>query len=121
VAIVAVGLFLENQPPVEITVAVNPLAEAWMQQAARGFNDSDTRLSSNRRVRVNVVVVEDVGVWQTSADRVWTPEDHPAAWLPAASVSVSYARSANLPFEIVQPSTARTPIIFGGMLVVLTL
>ena len=31
--IIGLSTFLQNQPPVEITVAVNPLAEEWVREA----------------------------------------------------------------------------------------
>ena len=44
----------------------------------------------------------------------WTPESHPAAWIPASTESVDYAINARLPFTVVSDSVARTPLVWGG-------
>jgi hypothetical protein len=117
IAAVVVGIsqFLQSQPPVEITVAVDPLAEAWMRDAVQAFNDSDVLINNTRRVQVQMIVISDLEVWNTTnrEDR-WTASDHPDAWLPAAAFSVDYARASGLPFEVAHGSTARTPLVWGG-------
>jgi len=112
--IIGVSLFLQNQPPLNITIAVSPLAETWLRDSVQDFNASSPTLSNQRRIEVDLIVVEDLDVWGSRRDIDWTPEDHPEGWLPALSTSVNYAANFNFPFEIVTPSTARTPIIWGG-------
>lgn len=111
--IVGIGLFLQNQPPLEITIAVDPLAADWAREAATAFNDSNTRVSNGtRRVRVNISTVSDLDVWRSGGSAVaWSPTNHPAGWLAATTLSTDYA---NYPFEIVTPSTARTLLIWAG-------
>lgn len=114
--VVGVSLFLQNQPPLEITVAVDPLAEDWIREAADAFNESDTLVNGTRRVQVNVTVISDLDVWRNNRTDFWTPETHPNLWIPASSASVGYAARANIPFNIITDSTARTPLVWGGYL-----
>ncbi len=111
-AIIGVSMFLQNQPPIEIDIAVNPLIEPWVRQSAEAFNNGDNRLANARRVQVNIVqVVDDVDVWRTGSSIAWTTTNRPHGWLPMMATSLTYA---NYPFEVVQPSIAKTPLIFGG-------
>lgn len=111
--IVGASLFLRNQPPIEVDVVVDPLIEPWARQAAEAFNNSETLVNGTRRVQVNIVqVVDDVAVWRSGSTVSWTINDHPDGWLPTSSVSIGYTNA--YPFETLQPSLAKTPIIFGG-------
>lgn len=112
-AIVGVGLFLQNQPPIEITIAVDPLADDWAQQAASDFNASDTRINGTRTVRINILSASDLNVWRagSSSGVNWSTQNHPHGWLPATSDSVEYT---NFSFDIVTPSTARTLLVWAG-------
>ncbi|MBI5668893.1 MAG: substrate-binding domain-containing protein [Chloroflexi bacterium] len=110
--IIAASRFISSQPPLEVTVAVDPLAEPWLQAAVSAFNASDTVVNGSRRVRVVLTPTDDLRVWLDS--RAWTAATHPAAWIPASSVSVRYAVDAGMPFEIVADSLARTPLVWGG-------
>ncbi|MEQ8677721.1 MAG: substrate-binding domain-containing protein [Aggregatilineales bacterium] len=112
--VVGVSLFLQNQPPLEITVAVDPLAEDWIRESADAFNASDTLINGTRRVQVNVISTSDLDVWQNTRTNFWTAENHPELWIPASSASVTYAARANIPFNVVTESTARTPLLWGG-------
>ncbi len=110
-AIIGVSQFLGNQPPLEITVAVNPMAEDWMTEVVEDFNESNTLVNGTVRVQVNLTTVADNSVWGEDVD--WTPTDHPDAWIPADPSGVSYLPS-NMPFEIVEDSAATTPLVWGG-------
>ncbi|GAB4531109.1 MAG: hypothetical protein OHK0046_51910 [Anaerolineae bacterium] len=110
--IVGASLFLQNQPPLEITVAVDPLAEEWVRQAADAFNQSEALINNTRRVRVVISeTVDDVSVWRQGSTINWTTENHPDAWIPSSSLSLNYT---TLPFQVVEASIAQTPVIFGG-------
>lgn len=110
-AIIAASQFLRTQPPLEITVAVNPLAEKWLQDAVSAFNASNP-LVNTTRIQVRLTVIDDLGVW--SGERPWTSDSHPAAWIPAAAASVGYAADNGLPIRMLAPSLARTPLVWGG-------
>lgn len=110
-AIIGLSQFLQNQPPIEISVAVNPMAKEWMDAAAADFNESDTFINGTIPIHVTVNTVSDVAVWEGEAN--WSTSNHPDMWLPASSASVSYTPS-NLPFSTVADSTARTPLVWGG-------
>lgn len=112
VGIIAASQFISSQPPLEITVAVDPLADPWLQQAVTAFNDSGTVINGSRRVRVMLTPADDLRVWADT--RTWTAATHPAAWIPASSVSVRYAVDAGMPFDLVADSLARTPLVWGG-------
>jgi hypothetical protein len=65
-------------------------------------------------VRFNVTTVDDLTVWSDERRVNWTPENHPALWIPAASVSVNYAVNARFPFTLVTDTLAQTPLMWGG-------
>ncbi len=109
--IIGSSLVLRNQPQLEFTIAVHPLAAEWVRAAANDFNASEPLVNSTRRVRANIITIEDLDVWLDSPN--WTRNDHPAGWIPASNASVSYT-TATIPFEIVEPSLARTPLVWGG-------
>lgn len=112
VGIVGASLFLQNQPPIEITVAVDPLAEDWLRQMVDDFNASDTLINNTRRVQVNLQVISDLEVWSSaSRSQTWTAQQHPDAWIPSASISVDYTSS---PFTVVQPSLVQTPLVISA-------
>jgi hypothetical protein len=110
--IVGVSQFLRNQPPVEVAIAVDPLGESWIRGAVDRFNASEPVVNATQRVRVSVNVMSDMTIWQ--GESRWTTEDHPAGWIPASSVSQRYASDSGIPFEILTPSLARTPLMWGG-------
>jgi hypothetical protein len=111
-ALVGYNQLVKSQPPLEITVVVDPLAEAWVSQAAKDFNATGT-LVNNGTTRVLVIIESksDVEVWTGKSG--WTFNNHPQGWIAASSASLSYIPS-NLPFKPLQPSLARTPLVWGG-------
>lgn len=111
--IVGASFFLRAQPPLEISVAVSPLASDWVQAAVDAFNATDPVVNATRRVRFTVETIDDLSVWLEDG-RGWTQGSHPDAWIPAASFSVAFAREARMPLTIVQPTLARTLLVWGG-------
>lgn len=113
-AIVAASQFVQNQPSLILTLAVDPLAEAWVRQMAQDFNATQPTTANLRRVEIAVQVVNDHEVWRDRG--LWNTTNHPTAWLPSTSVAVSYAQQANAAaqFETIAASVARTPLIFGS-------
>lgn len=109
--VIGVSQFLRAQPPLEITVAVSPLAEAWVRSAAESFNAAEHIVGTNRRVQVRVTAVDDVSVWSDEGLRQWQ-DAPPTAWIPATSASISYA--SRLPLEVIVPSVAQTMLVWGG-------
>lgn len=110
-AIIGLSQFLQNQPPVEITIAVNPMAKDWMQSVITDFNDSDTFVNGTTPIHVSMTTASDVAVWESGVD--WTIDSHPDIWLPASSASVSYVPS-NVRYNIITDSVARSPLVWGG-------
>jgi hypothetical protein len=114
VAAVVIGAsqFLRSQPALEITVAVDPLARDWVQQAITNLNATEPIVNATRRVQFKLLAVDDLDVWQ--GQQFWTLEDHPDAWIAASSLSVQYASENGLPLTEVAGSLARTPLVWGG-------
>jgi hypothetical protein len=106
--IVGISQFLQSQPPVEFTVVINPLAEDWLREAITRFNDTNPVVNATQRIQFKIEVIDDVSIWQGSTG--YTPEKHPAVWIPAASASVTYADR----FAALRPSLACTPLVWGG-------
>lgn len=114
--VVALGIFGANyffnsQPPIEITIAADPLIEDWLREQVTAFNNSTARTSSGRTVRIALDFQNDHQVW---SERIWSSSSHPDGWIPALSTSVEYANNAGSQFEIVAESVARTPLMLGG-------
>lgn len=110
-AIVGASQFLQNQPPITVTIAVDDLGSDWLRAAVEDFNASDTRINGTRRVEVVLSTVNDLDVWGPSGTVNWNAQDHPDGWIPSSSVALEYS---SLPFETLQPSLARTPMLIGG-------
>ena len=106
--VIGISQFLQSQPPVEFTVAVNPLAEDWLREAVNAFNDTTPVVNSTQRVQFKVEVVDDLSIWQDSQSV--TADNHPAAWIATSTTSVDYANR----YAVVSPSVARTPLVWGG-------
>lgn len=110
-AVIGASQFLRSQPPLEITVAVSPLAETWLRGAVDAFNASDPVVNATRRVHVTVNTIDDLNAWSDEGQRAWATT-HPAAWIPASSASLGYA--SRLPLDTVEPSLAQTVLVWGG-------
>ncbi len=110
-AIIGLSQFLNAQPPFELTVAVDPLAQSWLQEAVSALNATSPTVNT-RRVQFKVITIDDLAVWQ--GEREWTPQQHPAAWVAASRLSVTYATESGLPLETLTGSLARTPLVWGG-------
>lgn len=110
-AIIGASRFLGSQPPLEFTIAVDPLAQTWLQESVNAFNNTQPVVST-RRIVFTVTPIDDLDVWQ--GQRRWTTDSHPDVWLPASSVSLRYAQSNGLPVSDQAASLARTPLVWGG-------
>jgi hypothetical protein len=116
VAAVVIGAsqFLKSQPPLEITVAVDPLAVAWAEKVTAALNATAPVVNATQRVQFKVTPRDDLEVW--AGERLWTPDNHPAAWIPASSASLGYAQENGLSISTLAASVARTPLVWGGYL-----
>jgi hypothetical protein len=111
-ALIGYNQYVKQQPPVEITLAVDPLVEDWVRAAIDQYNATDPRVQ-NGAVRVHYSVesvIGDVKAWTGSSG--WNPDKHPDLWIPSSSLAVQYYPSS--PFQSVQDSLARTPLVWGG-------
>lgn len=112
-ALVGYTQLIKSQPPLEITVAVDPLAEAWVRKAAEEFNKTGALVNNGTtRVQVNVTSTEnDITVWTGKSN--WTFDKHPLLWIPSSSAALQYIPT-NLPYKPLKASSARTPLVWGG-------
>lgn len=114
-AVVGASQFLRAQPPLEIVVAVDPLAQAWAQEAIDSLNATQPTVNATRRVQFQLTSADDLDAWASSGgSRSWTTDSHPDAWLAASSLSVQYAAENGLPVTPSAASLARTPLLWGG-------
>ena len=113
IGVVGASQFLRTQPPLEIRLAVSPLAAAWVSDSVTAFNATNPLVNSTRRVHYTVETVDDTQVWLDETRR-WTADDHAHGWIPAASFSIGFAGENRIPFATVQPSVARTLLVWGG-------
>lgn len=110
--IVGYNMFLRNQPPLEFTMAVDPIAETWVNALAKGFNARNVTDASGARLQIRVDATRnDVSVWQGRVN--WTSDNHPLAWISTTGWIAEYAPN-NLMFSIVEPSLATSPLVWGG-------
>lgn len=110
-AIFGINQFVNSQPPLEITVVVDPLAEDWITEAVQEYNSNNVIIANSVRVQVNIQVADDLEIWRGNSG--WNSQNHPDAWIPSSSQSLTYAPSS-LPFEIVSESLVYTPLVWGG-------
>ncbi len=110
--VIGASQFLRSQPPLEIAVAVNPLAESWVRAAVDAYNATEPVVNATHRVLYRVSTIDDLTLWSDDAANPWTDVNHPAAWIPATSVSLTYANRQ--PFEVIDPSLAQTVLMWGG-------
>lgn len=111
-AVIATSQFLQAQPPRAITIAVNPLAEDWVRAAAQAFNDTSPLVNGTRRVRVNVIVIDDVALWGRT--RQLSDAERPDGWVPALPISFELVRSSGATITTLASDLALTPLIWGG-------
>jgi hypothetical protein len=104
--------YFRNQPPLTLTLVVDPLAEAWARVAVERFNAQNVLLGNGTsRVVVRIEAIQnDVAVWQERAN--WTVQRHPHLWLASSSASLAYL-TPNLPYTSLG-SMARSPLMWGG-------
>jgi hypothetical protein len=110
-AIFGINYLMQNQAPISITVAVDPLAEEWARAAAQAFNASNPVVNVTTRLQVEIIVTDDVDVWHGNPG--WSATSRPDGWLASSSASVSYV-PPSLPMIVVQSTTARTPLVWGA-------
>jgi hypothetical protein len=110
--VIGASQFLRSQPPIEITIAVDPLAEAWVSSSIQGLNATNPIVNATTRVQYRVLPIDDLDVWNGS--NRWNSQNHPAAWIAASSTSAAYAKDIGLSLVDVTPSLARTPLVWGG-------
>ncbi|MEO8611465.1 MAG: hypothetical protein ABI690_26440 [Chloroflexota bacterium] len=110
--IVGASQFMRSQPPTEYTIAVDPLAVPWVEDAVKSLNASGPLVNGTQRIQFKVTPIDDLDVWQ--GQPAWTASSHPVAWIPASSLSISFAADNGVPVISVTNSLARTPLVWGG-------
>lgn len=111
-AIIGLSQFLTSQPPVTITIAVDPLADAWVRSAAERFNATNPLVNNGTtRITIQISTEDDLDIWTGRVS--WNGDNHPDGWLATTSQSIEFAPS-NTAFQIVEDSVARSPLVWGG-------
>ncbi|GAB4320088.1 MAG: hypothetical protein Kow00117_09680 [Phototrophicales bacterium] len=110
-AIVGSGLILNNQgaktnDPIQLSIAVSPLAESWLQQATQAFNAKEVNIDGRVVVIDLTTTIDDTQAWD-----LWTTTNHPDLWIPAARFSIEVSSGE---FSVLSESVAKTPIIWMG-------
>ena len=109
-AIFGVSRFIQSQPPLEIDIVVDPIAEDWMKAAALAYNAGE-KVVGTTKVQVNIEVIDDLDVWRSTIG--WNSQNHPHGWIPSTSLSLELVPSS-LPFDTVNNSAGYTPLVWGG-------
>lgn len=107
-AIIAATTLLRGQEALEITVAVDPLADEWVRAAALRYNDSGATVGIGRRVRVLVTTRSDSSVLQ----QPWSAQDVAVGWIPAWSTLAAAGRGSVVSAQTIVSSLARTPLVW---------
>lgn len=110
--VIGASQFMRSQPPVEYTVAVDPLAVPWVEEAVKNLNATSPVVNGTQRIQFKVTPVDDLDAWKGQS--IWTASNHPIVWIPASSMSVKYAQDNGLPVTSLSASLARTPLVWGG-------
>ncbi|MEP7289115.1 MAG: hypothetical protein ABI947_25455 [Chloroflexota bacterium] len=98
------------RPPLQIEVAVTPLAYDWVSEQAALFNQQRTQVEG-QVIEVRVTSRDGIDIWQTGG--VWSSANHPVAWIPEAAFVLDYASEAGVRYEVLTPSLASTSLIWG--------
>lgn len=110
-AIIGLSMFISSQnpdanTPIQLSLAVSPLAESWMEQAIQDFNATNTQ-ANGRTVSISLTsTIDDTQAWSE-----WSAINHPNIWIPAAKFSINVSSTA---FDVLSNSVAQTPIIWMG-------
>jgi hypothetical protein len=97
-------------PALQVEIAVNPLAFDWVSQQAAAFNKQQLQVDG-QPVQIRVTQRDGIEVWQ--AGGLWSAASHPTAWIPEGTFALNYAGEINLRYEVLTPSVANTPLIWG--------
>lgn len=109
--IIAITQLFRAQPALEIIIAVDPLAERWVREAATTFNTQNQTVGVSRRVRVTVQVISDMKVF--SGQSGWGADTHPDGWIPAwSALFTSPSIGAGITANRVTDSLARTTLVW---------
>ena len=106
-ALVGANYVTTSQPPITLRLAVDPLAEVWVRQAAQSFSEQNVTVNGSTRVVVEVIR-------QTEAEAMaWTPTTHLDGWI-AASRLFEPSFNPSQPFRLLAESLAETVLVWGG-------
>jgi len=106
-ALAGANFFAANQPPITLRLAVDPLAEAWVRQAAQAFNAQNVTISGGTRVLIDVTR-------QTEAEVLaWTPSTRRNGWIASSRLFETSFTPAQ-PFRPLADSLAETVLVWGG-------
>jgi hypothetical protein len=98
------------RPPLQVEIAVNPMAFEWVNEQATAFNAQQIQVEG-QTVQVRITQRDGLDVWYPGG--VWSISNHPTAWIPEASFVLNYAAEAGVRYEPVAPSLASTSLVWG--------
>jgi hypothetical protein len=108
--VIGANVLFRSQPPLDLQLAVDPLAEDWIRQAVAEFNATSTRVNG-REIRLGVISVGDLNVWR---QRALSGSNRADLWIPTSGATVEYALAGGLPVRKLLDSLAMTPLITGA-------
>lgn len=111
--VVGVSFFLRSQPPLELTIAVSPLAVDWATASAAAFNATEPLANGRQPIRIRVTPLDDLDAWGQGRT-IWNDSNRPDGWLAATSTSFAVLRATGEPLEVTVPVLAFTPLMWGG-------
>jgi Bacterial extracellular solute-binding protein len=97
-------------PPLQIEVAVTPLAADWISAQATAFNSLKKQVEG-QTVELRVTRIDGIEVWQSGG--TWSSQRHPLLWVPEGSFALNYANEIGLRYEAIVPSLATTSLVWG--------
>lgn len=100
-----------SNEPIEITVAVNPLAEEWVKSAVQSFNGQRKQVNG-RVITITLQVQDGLPIWTSPGQ--WSMTNHPLVWIPEITQAVEYANETGLKYSVLQPSLASTVMMWGA-------
>lgn len=102
-----------DRSTINLTVAVNPLLESWVTDAAQRYNATNPQ-TNGRPIRVTVRRQDSLAVWGENTVH-WSSTDHPQVWIPEAGYALTFAQDGfRLNYKAEKASLGQTPIIWGA-------
>jgi hypothetical protein len=100
-----------DKGPIEISVAVNPLAEAWVKSAVQSFNGQRQQVDG-REITIALQVQDGLPIWTSPGQ--WSMANHPLVWIPEITQAVEFGNETGLKYSVLSASLASTVMMWGA-------